>query len=259
MIDATHLKAHRTAASLLKKGLFPTYRTHERGLELQTSRGLRRQRSTARDVAQRRPDERLQGRGVDAARHAQSQALAKELLADKGYDADWFREALANRKIAACIPSKSNRKARSPTTPSSTNSATKSRTCSAGSRTGDASTPDTTVAPRLLLRNLHRRSCHLLALIDRVLSLRSGDARPVRPVPLGGGCLSLRRLPSTGCGQSLGSLQVKPPPHRPLRPRPVLQPIWPRPLSGQTPRTTELNLAVAAVSDRSKEGSGGQS
>ena len=32
---------------------------------------------------------------------------AKELLADKGYDADWFREALANRKIAACIPSKS--------------------------------------------------------------------------------------------------------------------------------------------------------
>ena len=36
---------------------------------------------------------------------------AKELLADKGYDADWFREALANRKIAAGIPSKSNRKA----------------------------------------------------------------------------------------------------------------------------------------------------
>ena len=36
---------------------------------------------------------------------------AKELLADKGYDADWFRAALANRKIAACIPSKSNRKA----------------------------------------------------------------------------------------------------------------------------------------------------
>ena len=24
MIDATHLKAHRTAASLLKKGIFPT-------------------------------------------------------------------------------------------------------------------------------------------------------------------------------------------------------------------------------------------
>jgi transposase len=35
---------------------------------------------------------------------------AKELLGDKGYDADWFRDALAKRHIAACIPSKSNRK-----------------------------------------------------------------------------------------------------------------------------------------------------
>jgi transposase len=35
---------------------------------------------------------------------------AKELLADKGYDAGWFREALAERKIIACIPSRSNRK-----------------------------------------------------------------------------------------------------------------------------------------------------
>ena len=35
---------------------------------------------------------------------------AKQLLADKGYDADWFRAALAKRGIAVCIPSKSNRK-----------------------------------------------------------------------------------------------------------------------------------------------------
>ena len=35
---------------------------------------------------------------------------AKELLADKGYDADWFRAALAKRSIAVCIPSKSKRK-----------------------------------------------------------------------------------------------------------------------------------------------------
>ena len=35
---------------------------------------------------------------------------AKELLGDKGYDADWFRQALAEREITACIPSKSNRK-----------------------------------------------------------------------------------------------------------------------------------------------------
>jgi transposase len=35
---------------------------------------------------------------------------AKELLGDKGYDANWFRKALAERGIRACIPSKSNRK-----------------------------------------------------------------------------------------------------------------------------------------------------
>ena len=35
---------------------------------------------------------------------------AKALLGDKGYDADWFRDALADRNISACIPSKANRK-----------------------------------------------------------------------------------------------------------------------------------------------------
>jgi transposase len=35
---------------------------------------------------------------------------AKTMIADKGYDGDWFRQALAARKTAACIPSRSNRK-----------------------------------------------------------------------------------------------------------------------------------------------------
>ena len=35
---------------------------------------------------------------------------AKELLADRGYDADWFRLALLERGIAPCIPPKKNRK-----------------------------------------------------------------------------------------------------------------------------------------------------
>ena len=34
---------------------------------------------------------------------------AKVMLADRGYDADWFRSALAKRGITPCIPSKSNR------------------------------------------------------------------------------------------------------------------------------------------------------
>jgi hypothetical protein len=34
---------------------------------------------------------------------------AKVLLADKGYDADGFREVLADRNDEACLPAKSNR------------------------------------------------------------------------------------------------------------------------------------------------------
>lgn len=41
MIDATHLKAHRTAASLLKRGCCPTYRADQRWFEFETARGLR--------------------------------------------------------------------------------------------------------------------------------------------------------------------------------------------------------------------------
>jgi transposase len=35
---------------------------------------------------------------------------ARTLLGDKGYDADWFRDALIKRGITPCIPSKANRK-----------------------------------------------------------------------------------------------------------------------------------------------------
>lgn len=42
---------------------------------------------------------------------------ASELIADKGYDADWLRQALANRGTQACIPSKANRKVTIPHDP----------------------------------------------------------------------------------------------------------------------------------------------
>jgi transposase len=35
---------------------------------------------------------------------------ARALLADKGYDADWFRNALIERDIQPCIPSRTGRK-----------------------------------------------------------------------------------------------------------------------------------------------------
>ena len=46
-----------------------------------------------------------------AARMIDAFPKAKTLLGDRSYDADWFRAALADRGIAACIPSKANRKA----------------------------------------------------------------------------------------------------------------------------------------------------
>ena len=35
---------------------------------------------------------------------------AKEMLGDRGYDADWFRDALIAKGIKPCIPPKKNRK-----------------------------------------------------------------------------------------------------------------------------------------------------
>jgi len=39
---------------------------------------------------------------------------AKVLLGDRGYDANWFRNALTARGIEPCIPSKANRKIQIP-------------------------------------------------------------------------------------------------------------------------------------------------
>ena len=48
--------------------------------------------------------------GVGAALIIDAFPKAKALLGDKGYDADWFRQALTERGITPCIPSKANRK-----------------------------------------------------------------------------------------------------------------------------------------------------
>jgi hypothetical protein len=69
MIDATQVKA-RTAASLLETASSKTYRAHQMRLGV---RRIRRQGRTAHHAAQRRPDERLQARGANAARDNQGQ------------------------------------------------------------------------------------------------------------------------------------------------------------------------------------------
>ncbi|MBC7491200.1 MAG: IS5 family transposase [Novosphingobium sp.] len=107
MIDATHLKAHRTAASLLKKGLFPRCIGRTKG-------GLNSKLHAVCD-GQGRPLVMLltEGQTSDykgAALMLETLPKAKAMLGDRGYDADWFRNALIAKGIAPCIPSKSNRK-----------------------------------------------------------------------------------------------------------------------------------------------------
>ncbi|QHD67509.1 IS5 family transposase [Sphingobium yanoikuyae] len=107
MIDAPHLKAHRTAASLLKKGMFPRRIGRTKG-------GLNSKLHTVCD-GKGRPLVMLLSEGQmsdykGAALMLDALPPAKALLGDRGYDADWFRKALAERNITACIPSKKNRK-----------------------------------------------------------------------------------------------------------------------------------------------------
>ncbi|PZU66214.1 MAG: IS5 family transposase [Rhizobium sp.] len=107
MIDATHLKAHRTAASLLKKGMFPRRIGRTKG-------GLNSKLHTVCD-GKGRPLVMLLSEGQmsdykGAALMLDALPPAKALLGDRGYGADWFRKALAERNITACIPSKKNRK-----------------------------------------------------------------------------------------------------------------------------------------------------
>jgi transposase len=71
---------------------------------------------------------------------------AKTLIADKGYDSDAFRDALADKNIEPCIPPKTIASSNSPMTKASTSCATGSKTCLANSRTGAASQPATTAA-----------------------------------------------------------------------------------------------------------------
>ncbi len=105
MIEATHLKAHRTAASLLKKGLFPAVSAHQRQTELQASRRLRWRGQDSRDAALRRPDD-----DHKAQAHASALPPATRLFGDRGYDPAWFRAVLAEKAIEACIPSSRSRK-----------------------------------------------------------------------------------------------------------------------------------------------------
>ncbi|MFG1395204.1 IS5 family transposase [Xanthobacter agilis] len=107
MIDATHLKAHRTAASLLKKGLFPRRIGRTKG-------GLNSKLHTVCD-GEGRPIIMLLSEGQMSDHRGARLVLdalppARSLIADHGYDSAWFREALVDKGIQPCIPSSRSRK-----------------------------------------------------------------------------------------------------------------------------------------------------
>ena len=101
MIDATYLKAHRTASSLrVKKG----------GVRLigRTKSGLNTKLHAVTD-ATGRPIRFFMTAGevsdyTGAAAMLSSLPAAEWLLVDRGYDADWFRDPLKDKGIRACIP-----------------------------------------------------------------------------------------------------------------------------------------------------------
>jgi len=64
---------------------------------------------------------------------------AQWLLADRGYDADWFREALQAKGIRACIPGRKARKVPVKYDKRRYKRRIGSRSCSADSRTGQSS------------------------------------------------------------------------------------------------------------------------
>lgn len=163
MIDAMHLRAHRTVASLAQKGDASRRMGRTRG-------GLNSNLHTVCD-----------GVGGPIIMLLQEGQMSDDKGARLMLDA--LPPALTCLQIQATIvpgfarnsrhevssrASRRNEAAKShtPTTSPSTASATRSITCSPSSRTGGASSSATTDRTHLLLRNLHRSSRHLPDLIN---------------------------------------------------------------------------------------------
>ncbi|WP_285295442.1 IS5 family transposase [Aureimonas altamirensis] len=107
MIDATYLKAHRTASSLRgKKGGL--------GRLIGRTKGGMNTKLHAVTDANGRPISLFMTAGqvsdyTGAAALLDSLPRAQWLLGDRGYDADWFRDALQARGITPCIPGRKTR------------------------------------------------------------------------------------------------------------------------------------------------------
>ncbi|MBW6524631.1 IS5 family transposase [Sphingomonas sp. RHCKR47] len=107
MIDATYLKAHRTASSLrVKKGNL--------GRLIGRTKGGMNTKLHAVADANGRPLSFFMTAGpvsdyTGAAALLDDMPKAQWLLGDRGYDADWFRDALQAKGIQPCIPGRRSR------------------------------------------------------------------------------------------------------------------------------------------------------
>lgn len=105
MIDATYLKAHRTASSLrVKKG-----GDDKRGRLIGRTKGGLTTKLHAVTDAIGRPIRCFMTAGqvsdyMGAAALLGSLPGADWLIADRGYDGDWFRDASRDKRIKPCIP-----------------------------------------------------------------------------------------------------------------------------------------------------------
>jgi len=93
-------------------------------------------------------------------------AGSHHILGDKGYDADWFRKALAERGTTAGIPSKSDRKAPIEYGRMLYRQRHKIENMFDRSRTGTHPHALRLMRPYNQVSNLHRLSRHLLAMIN---------------------------------------------------------------------------------------------
>ena len=177
MIDATHLKAHRTAASLLKKGRSPPHRSTKGGLN-----------SKLHAVCDRegKPLILLLTEGQVSDYRGAATVLpylpdADRLIADKGYDSDWFRQALTVLEITPCIPGRGEPKGADPLRRRPLQAAQPHR-ANVRQAQGLATHRHTIrpLRPHLHERHLHRRNRHLLVMSSEPRAYRgkSGSTVP---------------------------------------------------------------------------------
>lgn len=107
MIDATYRMAHRTASSLgvKKGGARPPDRVGQGRHEYQASRRHRCQRPPLSFFITAGQFSDYTG----AVALPDGLPMAQWMLADQGYDAEWFRDALEQKGITPCIPGRKSR------------------------------------------------------------------------------------------------------------------------------------------------------